>query len=151
MSFFKKVKDAVNAGHSELTNQVGRFKNRKFMEGTVAVCACISMASDGASAEEKQKMMSFIQQSEELAVFDVKEVIGFFNTLATGFEFDVDIGKGEAMKYVMRLKDQPDAAQLALRVGIAVAKSDGDFDDSEKAIAREICVALGFSTSEYQL
>ena len=151
MSIFNKIKNAVSAGQSELASQVSRFKNRKFMEGTVAVCACISMASNGASAEEKQKMVGFIQQSKDLAVFDVQEVITFFNELATGFEFDIDIGKGEAMKYVMRLKDQPDAAQLALRVGIAVAKSDGDFDDQEKAIAREICQALGFSTDEYHL
>lgn len=151
MSFFDKVKGAINAGREGLASQVGRFKNRKFMEGTVAVCACVSMASNGASAEEKQKMINFIQQSSELKVFDTKEIITFFNTLADNFSFDIDIGKGEAMKYIVRLKDQPDAAQLALRVGIAVAKSDGDFDDAEKEVAREICSALGFSPADYQL
>ena len=151
MSFFDKVKNAVNAGRDELQSQVGRFKNRKFMEGTVAVCACISMASNGAGSEEKQKMLQFIQQSPELNVFDTNEVITFFNKLADGFAFDSDIGKGEAMKFIVRLKDQPDAAQLAVRVGIAVAKSDGDFDDMEKTVAREICLALGFSPTDYQL
>lgn len=151
MSFFQKIKNAVNAGREELSTQVGRFKNKKFMEGTVAVCACISMASNGASSEEKQKMLSFINQSPELKVFDTKDIIDFFNKLAEGFSFDADIGKGEAMKFIVRLKDQPDAAQLALRVGIAVAKSDGDFDNKEKEIAREICVALGFSPADFQL
>jgi tellurite resistance protein TerB len=151
MSFFNKIKGAVLSGAGDFATGVAKFKNKKFMEGTVAVCAIISMASEGASAEEKQKMIGFIQQSEELAVFDVNEVIKFFNKLVDGFAFDQDIGKGEAMKYVVLLQDKPDAAQLALRVGIAVAKSDGDFDAQEKEAARDICNALGFNPTEYQL
>ncbi|VTR59785.1 Uncharacterised protein [Serratia fonticola] len=53
MSFFNKVKGAFSASRDELTKQVSRFKNKKFMQGTVAVCARISVASGGVSAEEK--------------------------------------------------------------------------------------------------
>lgn len=45
MSFFNKVKGAFNASRDELTKQVGRFKNKKFMQGTVAVCARISVVA----------------------------------------------------------------------------------------------------------
>lgn len=145
MSFFDKVKGAINSGRDELTRQVGRFKNKKFMQGTVAVCARIAVSSDGVSSEEKQKMMGFLRSSEELKVFDTNEVIEFFNKLVSSFDFDVEIGKGETMKYILALKDQPEAAQLALRVGIAVAKSDGNFDQDEKLASREIAIALGFS------
>ncbi|MDR0217899.1 MAG: tellurite resistance TerB family protein [Enterobacteriaceae bacterium] len=151
MSFLNKIKSALNAGREELTNQVGRFKNKKFMEGTVAVCAHVAMASNGVSSEEKQKMVGFIKNSPELKVFDTTEIIEFFNKLVSSYEFDKDIGKGEAMKYIMALKQQPDAAQLALRVGIAVAKSDGDFDQDEKNAALEICNALGFVPAEFDL
>lgn len=151
MSFFNNLKDAVLNGADNLATGVAKFKNKKFMEGTVAVCAIISMASDGASSAEKQKMVDFIKQSKELAVFDIDEVIKFFNKLVTGFDFDQDIGFGEAMKFVMQLKEKPEAAQLALQVGIAVAKSDGDFDPQEKEAARKICVALGFNPQDYHL
>ncbi|CDG89500.1 tellurite resistance TerB family protein [Xenorhabdus bovienii] len=151
MSFLNKIKTAFSAGREELTNQVGRFKNRKFMEGTVAVCAHIAMASNGVSSEEKQKMVGFIKNSPELKVFDTTEIIEFFNKLVSSYEFDADIGKGEAMKFIMVLKPQPEAAQLALRVGIAVAKSDGDFDNDEKTAAREICTTLGFTPADFEL
>ncbi|MGJ0635505.1 tellurite resistance TerB family protein [Xenorhabdus bovienii] len=151
MSFLNKIKTAFSAGREELTNQVGRFKNRKFMEGTVAVCAHIAMASNGVSSEEKQKMVGFIKNSPELKVFDTTEIIEFFNKLVSSYEFDADIGKGEAMKFIMVLKPQPEAAQLALRVGIAVAKSDGDFDNDEKTAAREICTTLGFTPTDFEL
>ncbi|CAM3791467.1 tellurite resistance TerB family protein [Rahnella bruchi] len=151
MSFLDKMKGALNAGRDELTKQVGRFKNKKFLQGTVAVCARIAVTSDGVSSEEKQKMIGFLQVSPELKVFETKEVIAFFNELVTSFSFDYEIGKGETMKYILALKDQPEAAQLAVRVGIAVAKSDGDFDESEKMAVREIALALGFTPAEFGL
>ena len=144
MSFFDKVKGAINSGRDELTRQVGRFKNKKFMQGTVAVCVRIAVSSDGVSSEEKQKMMGFLRSSEELKVFDTNEVIEFFNKLVSSFDFDVEIG-------ILALKDQPEAAQLALRVGIAVAKSDGNFDQDEKLASREIAIALGFDPAEFGL
>lgn len=150
-TIFDKLKTVISSASTELTTQVGRFKNRKFMESTVAVCAIIAMASNGASSEEKRKMIDFIKQSNELSVFNTDEIIQFFNKLASSFEFDSDIGKGEAMKYITPIKTQPEAAQLSLRVGIAVAKSDGDFDPQERALAKEICLALNLNPSDFLL
>ncbi len=151
MSLLEQAKSMFTSGKEELVSQVKRFKNRKFMEGTVAVCAYISMASNGASAEEKQKMVQFIEQSDELKVFETKDIIEFFEQRVKAFEFDPEVGKGEATKFIMQLKDQPAAAQLALRVGISVAKSDNDFDPQEKAAANEICLALGLEPKDFQL
>ena len=78
-------------------------------------------------------------------------MIAFFNELVTSFSFDYEIGKGETMKYILALKSQPEAAQLAVRVGIAVAKSDGDFDQDEQTAVREIALALGFTPAEFGL
>lgn len=151
MSILNRVKSAFNSGREELTKQVSRFRNRKFMEGTIAVCARIAVSSDGVSAEEKQKMIGFLKSSEELKVFETEEVITFFNKLVTSFDFDMGIGKGETMKYILALKDQPEAAQLAVRVGIAVAKSDGNFDQDEQKAVKEIAAALGFDPAEFGL
>ncbi|MGL5335528.1 MAG: tellurite resistance TerB family protein [Enterovibrio sp.] len=150
MSIFKQAQNAFAAGREELANQVSRFKNKKFMEATVSICAYIAMASDGVDAEEKKKMMAFIKNSDELKVFDSLEIINFFNKRVEVFEFDHDVGKGEAMKFIVQLKDDASAAQLAVRVGVAVGKSDGDFDAAEKNAVKEICIALGLEPSMYQ-
>lgn len=162
MSFFDKLKSGaehlgqelakgIAAGRQELSTQVGRFRNRKFLEGTVALCASVAMASNGAGSEEKQKMIGFIKNSPELKVFDTAEVIEFFNKLVSNFDFDKDIGKGEAMKYIARLKDDQDAARLMIRVGIAIGKSDGNFDKDEQNAVREACNALGLNPAEFDL
>ncbi|MDU5829003.1 tellurite resistance TerB family protein [Mixta calida] len=151
MGIFDKLKDSFNSGRAELTKQVGRFKNKTFLEGTVAICARIAVSSDGVSAEEKQKMIGFLRASPELSVFETREVIDIFEKLVSAYDFDFEIGKGECMKLIMPLKNKPEQAQLAIRVGIAVAKSDGNFDDDEKAASREIIAALGFQPHEFGL
>ncbi|MEM6159607.1 tellurite resistance TerB family protein [Erwinia sp. P6884] len=151
MSFFNKVMGAVKSGREELSKQVGRFKNRTFLEGTIAVCARIAIASNGVSAEEKQKMIGFLRNSPELSVFDNEEVIAVFEKMVKSYDFDFEIGKGETMKYILALKNKPEQAQLAVRVGIAIAKSDGDFDDNEKKSVREIIAALGLQAQDFDL
>lgn len=151
MSFFDTLKNTFTTTSQDLVSNVMKFKNKKFMEGTVAVCAIVSFASGGASTEEKQKMLGFIKQSKELNVFAVDEVIAFFNKLADGYSFDHDIGKGEAMRFVAALKDNPDSALLAIQVGVAIGKSDGYFDEKEKQALVEICNVLEINTESLSL
>ena len=151
MSIFDKFRAGFSAGRDELAKQVARFKNRKFLEGTIAVCVGVAMSSDGVSSEEKQKMLGFIKSSPELKVFDTAEVVDVFNTLMSSFDFDQEVGKGEAMKLIVRLKDNPDELQLAIRVAIAVAKSDNDFDTHEQNYIRSVCNLVGLNPADFDL
>lgn len=146
-----RVKSAVNKATDYVSDSVKRFKNRDLMQATVAVCARVALADGEISSEEKQKMIGFLQQSPELNAFGAKEVIDFFESLVKAYEFDAQIGKGETMKHILTLKDSPDMAQLAVRVGIAVANSDGHFDDDEKREMRDIIAALGLTPSDFEL
>ena len=151
MSFLDKVKGAINSGRDELTRQVGRFKNKKFMQGTVAVCARIAVSSDGVSSEEKQKMVGFMRQSDALSVFDISEVIALFEKYAATFDFDPMIGKGECLKVIGKLKKDTGASRMLIRVCCAIGAADGNFDDDEKSVVREICAELGLNPSDFSL
>ena len=74
-----------------------------------------------------------------------------FNTLMSSFDFDQEVGKGEAMKLIVRLKDNPDELQLAIRVAIAVAKSDNDFDTHEQNYIRSVCNLVGLNPADFDL
>lgn len=104
MSIFDKFRAGFSAGRDELAKQVGRFQNRKFLKAPLP-CAlawpCPVMAS---AAEEKQKMLGFIKSSPELKVFDTAEVVDVFNTLMSSFDFDQEVGKGEAMKLICAIE-----------------------------------------------
>ncbi len=148
---FSQVKDWLNQQKTSLSESITRFKNKEFMDAVVASCALVAAADGGVSSAEKQKMAGFIERTEELKVFDMKEVIKSFNKHTDGFEFDPLIGKGEALKTIGKIKKNQEAGRLLIRVCCAIGMADGDFDEKEKAVVREICTELGLPASEFGL
>ena len=151
MSTFAWLKQKMGEGRDALAKEVGKFKNKEFMQATVAGCAIISAADGTISSDEKQKMIGFIRNSSELQVFGTNDVIAEFNKHVSAFEFDAAIGKAEALKAVGKLRSNVDAARLLVRVCIAVGASDGNFDAVERAAAKAICTELGLNPSDFEL
>jgi tellurite resistance protein TerB len=148
---FAWLKQNAVAARESLTNEVAKFKNQKFLDAMTANCALISAASGGISSEEKQKMTGFIQNSPELKVFDMGDVIKAFNAHCEKFEFDFQLGQAEALKVIGKIKNDAGAARLLVRVGCAIGASDGDFDAQEKAACRLVCLELGLNPADFEL
>src|SRR3989338_9969776 len=55
------LKTNTAAARTRLAEEIGKFKNREFMEAVVAGCALVAAADGDISASEKQKMVGFIQ------------------------------------------------------------------------------------------
>ncbi len=145
------LKNNAQAARDRLASEVGKFKNKEFMEAVVAGCALVSAADGDISASEKQKMIGFIQNSDELKVFDLDQVIATFNSVCGKFEFDAAIGRAEALKMAGKLRGKEDAARLMVRVCCAVGSADGHFDESEKAACRSICQELRLNPADFDL
>lgn len=141
----KKFKE----GRDALMKEVGRFKSKDFMKGCVAVGTLISYADGVVTAEEKQKLMKFFEINDALKVFSTDEVIKEFSALASKFEFDVEIGKSEALQIVSKLRGKPDEARAAVRLGVMIAKSDGDFDQAEQEVLILVCKELGVAPEDF--
>lgn len=151
MSVFDTILNSIAAGGASLAATASRYKNRTTMEAVVAGCAIIAAADGKIDTAEKQKMIGFMARNEAMKIYEVSEVIAFFNKVMDNFDFDHNIGKGEALNMVARLKDKPEAAQLLVRLCIAIGGADGKFDDDEKAATREICQAVNLATSNFGL
>jgi tellurite resistance protein TerB len=136
---------------AKMALEVAKFKNEKFMDAVCAACAMIAVADGTIDPVEKQKMMGFMQHSDELSVFDFDKVTSSFSAIAKKFEFDMGIGKAEALKVISRVKDKPEQARMVVRVAIAIGGSDGNFDEHEKAAVRAICTELGLDPAEFDV
>ena len=145
------LKTNATAARDKLSTEVSKFKNREFMEAVVSGCALVAAADGNISSDEKQKMVGFIQNSNELKVFDVKDVIKAFNSVCEKFEFDQQIGRAEALKSIGQLRKKEDAARLLVRVCCAIGSADGNFDESERAACRIICNELGLNPGDFDL
>lgn len=148
---FNWLKDKGNEARSRLTAEVSKFKNRTFMEATVAACALVAAADGTISAQEKQKMAGFMRNSDELKHFAMPDVIAFFEKVVGNFDFDAAIGKAEALKVIGRLRGNEEQARVMVRVACAIGASDGSFDEAEKAVIRTVCLELGLKPADFDL
>lgn len=145
------LKGNVSSVRQGLLDEVSKLKNREFMEAVVAGCALVAAADGNISSQEKQKMVGFIQNSDELKVFRLEDVIQFFNGVVGKFEFDRDIGRAEALKVIGRLRGNESAARIMVRVCCVIGGSDGIFDEAERKAVRAICAELGLNPADFDL
>lgn len=143
--------DRLNGLKKGLKDQVSKFKNKDFLDAVVAGCAIVSAADGSIDGSEKQKMVGYISRSEELKVFETPKVIERFNFFTSNFEFDALIGKAEAMKAIVKFRDKPEVGRIIVSVCCAIGAADGDFDEKEKSVVREICRELKLNTGDFGL
>jgi tellurite resistance protein TerB len=148
---FANIKDWFSQQKTSAQDSVARFKNKEFLEASVAACALVAAADGTIQPSEKETMAGFIQRNDMLKVFEMTKVIESFNKFAGNFEFNAAIGKAEALRAVNKLKSNQEAGRLLVRVCCAIGMADGDFDDKEKAVIKEICTELGLPPSEFGL
>jgi len=126
-----------------------RFKSQDVLDAVVAACALVSMADGHLDASERQKMMEFVNQSEELRVFDTNKVIQKFNYFVSIIENDRMVGRAEAFRALGRIRTKPEIARLVARYCIAIGYADGNFDPNEQQMVADICRELGLNPAEF--
>lgn len=146
-SFLSQLKSKAN----ELKTEALKFKNKDFLHAAMAGAALIAAADGEVSSSEKQKMIKFIESNDALSIFPTADVIKTFQDYVTQLEFDHDIGEAKALQALGNMKSNDSAARLLMRMIIAIAASDGNFDDNEKRVAAKIAVELGLNPAEFEL
>jgi stress response protein SCP2/tellurite resistance protein len=126
-----------------------RYKSQDVLEAVVAGCALVGMADGRLDPSEREKMMEFVNQSEELRVFNTQKVIERFNYFVGRVERDSIIGRAEAFKALGKVKTKPEIARLIARYCIAIGYADGNFDQNEKQMVSDICRELGLNPGEF--
>ena len=146
-SFLNQLKTKAN----ELKTEALKFKNKDFLNAAMAGSALIAMADGSISSEEKQKMIKFIENNDALSIFTISDVIKAFQEFVSQLEFDKDIGEAQAYQALGKMKSNSEASRLLIRMIIAIAASDGNFDAQERNIASKIAKELGLQPSEFEL
>ena len=146
-NFLSQLKTKAN----ELKTEALKFKNKDFLNAAMAGSALVAMADGSISSEEKQKMIKFIESNDALSIFTTSDVIKAFQDFVGQQEFDKDIGEAKAYQAIGKMKSNTEASRLLVRMIIAIASSDGLFDNDEKKIAVKIAKELALNPSEFEL
>ena len=146
-NFLSQLKTKAN----ELKTEALKFKNKDFLNAAMAGSALIAMADGSISSTEKQKMIKFIESNDALSIFTTSDVIKAFQDFVSQLEFDKEIGEAKAYQAIGKMKSNTEASRLLVRMIIAIASSDGNFDHDEKKIAVKIAKELAINPSEFEL
>lgn len=145
------LKQNTADARAKMSAEVSKFKNRTFMEAVVSGCALVAAADGSIDSSEKQKMAGFLERSEELKHFDMRQVIEVFQRVAGDFEFDDAIGKATALRTIGKVRGNPEQARLLVRIVCAIGAADGEFDAQERTVVSEIARELDLDPTEFDL
>lgn len=135
----------------ELMSSVKQYLNQDFLDAVVASCALVAIADGKIDVSEKQKMLGFIKNNETLSVYEHQKIEERFSYYISRLEFDLNIGTGECLLAVGKIRNNIDQSQLVIRVCCAIGSADGNFDADERQVVQKICNHLGLNPKDYNL
>ena len=151
MGFWDDLKSKVNDMNENLKTNVSKFKNQKFADASMAMCAMVAAADGNVDADEKRKTAGFIASNPSLQAFDTAKLQEKFNYFCGKLNADFDFGKIETLQAIGKLKGKEDQGRACIQLGIIIGGADGDFDPDEKKAVKEACNAVGVNAGEFDL
>jgi tellurium resistance protein TerD len=128
---------------------LSKYMGQDLLEAIVAGSALVAMADGHVDESEREKVISYFRNSEELRVFEITQVSSRFNHFVQQIQRDPMIGRAEALRVVGKMRPKPEAARLLVRICCAIGYADGEFSDVEKHVVADICRELNLSLSEF--
>ena len=127
--------------------QLAKLNNATFKDAAMSACALIAAADGTIEPGEKKKVANLIGTNDLLSVFDpqqLKQTFEVFCDKATD-----DFSRLDLLNNVRKLKGNNDQADYALKIALVIANADGEFEDVEKVVVKELCAVLGLPGSTY--
>lgn len=149
MTFLDSAQDLANKVSQEIKGKVARYQNQNFRDACMATCALVAMADGILQDDERKKVIACIQNNEALSHFSATVLRDLF----IGFceQAKDDFTKVEVIKAIRKVKTENDFADMVVKIGIIIAKSDKEFADVEKAVIKTIISELGLNETDYDL
>lgn len=137
-------KKAAQAGAA-----VQRMENKDLMEATVAIAVLVMHVSGGASDEERLKTEKVLANTPALANFgaQVTETYNRYDRICT--ESGFMMAKVQLMREIGDVKADQREKEDVFVTGLTVAAADGEVDEKEMTLLRQIGQALGLRPEDY--
>ncbi len=125
-----------------LKQELARHRQRPFLEAAMAACALIASADDEVSFSERARMDAVLESLAELRIFDPHQAVDMFNGWLESLQADREAGRAEAFEAIRRGATEDGAAELLVRISVAISLADGKFVSAERAMLGLICASL---------
>lgn len=131
-----------------LRNSLSRFRNRQFLDATMAATALVATADGEVTFSELSALDTVLESVQDLQIYDPHIAVDIYKDFADAIANDPDAGRRNAMAAVAKIAGQADAAELVIRVAVAISKADGELSADEKRSISDLCGVLGVAVPE---
>ncbi|UGY92667.1 tellurite resistance TerB family protein [Streptomyces gobiensis] len=151
MALWDRIKESASTMQTQLNAKKNDLKSGGFRDASMAMCALVAAADGSIDAAERQRVASLIANNEVLQNFPADDLQRLFNDYCQKLTTDFDFGKVSLMQTIGKVQKKPTEARAVIQIGIVIGGADGNFDQSERAIVREACFALGIEPREFDV
>ncbi len=144
VGFFKFAKQTLAA-------ELDKFRNRQFLDATMAASALVSMADGDADITELNILDQALETIQELKIYDPHDAMDLYRDYIDGLRDDPGATRDKIMQAVGKVRGDQHAALLLIRVCVAIGKADEDFSEPEKAVITELCQRLALDCDDLGL
>ncbi|MEV6425215.1 TerB family tellurite resistance protein [Streptomyces sp. NPDC051662] len=151
MALWDRIKDSAASMQTQLNAKKNDLKSGAFRDASMAMCALVAAADGSIDPSERQRVASLIMTNDVLQNFPASDLQTRFNDYCQKLTADFDFGKVGVLQTIGKVAKKPTEARAVIQIGIVIGGADGDFDESERAVVREACFAVGIAPSEFDL
>jgi len=126
-----------------LRNSLSRIRNRQFLDATMAATALVAMADGEVNFSELSALDAVLETVQDLQIYDPHIAVDIYRDFADAIAENRDTGRRDAMAAVGKIDRDHEAAELVIRVAVAISKADGDLSPLEARAISDICGTLG--------
>ncbi len=119
-----------------------RFKNRSFLEATMAASALVAMADGEVKFSELSALDDLLENVHELQVYDPHVAVDLCRDHIDAIAADAEAGRAKALEAVGRIAGDEEASRLVVQMCLVISRSDGEFSENEADAMRDLCAAL---------
>jgi tellurite resistance protein TerB len=124
---------------------LSRIRSRQFLDATMAATALVATADGEVTFSELTALDSVLESVQDLQIYDPHIAVDIYRDFADSIAENADAGRRIAMAAVARIGRDHEAAELVIRVAVAISKADGDLTPPEARAISDICCTLGVS------
>jgi tellurite resistance protein len=141
----------LHAAKAALATELERFRNRRFLDATMAASALVALADGEINITELNIIDQALDTVHELNIYDPHEAVDIYRDYIDGLQKAPAATRGKALDAVAKITGDARAAHILVRVCIAIGKSDEDFSEAEKNTVRDLCRTLDIDPAEFEL
>lgn len=133
----------------KLFNSAKKVQNKNVMEAIVAGALLIAFADGSLERSELDKMSKLLQANDLLEAFRGREITKTITKYENVLDADFGVGKKKMLDEIADISDNDDHAQEVLLTMIAIAKADGEIEEPEVSVIKEVCRTLRLDPKEF--